>query len=266
MSTVTAKPDLWSLVQGAPSIDPMELVSAVNREAGRLPHDFRTRLLIRDSFRALENRWGRDRTISLLSGDVRATVEAILLENLGDAGFPTLERRIMEQTGSDTIMQFLRELSAGVPEPVILDIGGSSSLILAGLLSRGTEDVNVVDQVPAAIRGEHELLSRLASRYGLHLAHFQSHYLPSGWQERVRSLGQFDKVTIRLVDAYDIFLGKLFSAREKDLDDLRILKRGLEKNVITERLRSTAQTLLGEGRLRLQAEKNWHILFSETLP
>jgi Nucleotidyltransferase of unknown function (DUF6036) len=266
MSSVATKPDLWSLVQDAPSIDPMELLDAVAREARRPPHDFRTRLLLRDSYRALEHRWGSDKAISLLPADVRARVEAILLENLGDTGFPTLERRIMEQTRSDTILQFLRELSAGVSQPVILDIGGSSSLILAGLLSRGTEDVDVVDQVPAVIREEHELLAGLASRYGLHLAHFQSHYLPTGWQERVRSLGQFDKVTVRLVDVYDIFLGKLFSAREKDLDDLRILKRALDKNVITERLLSTAQTLLGEARLQEQARKNWHVLFGEPLP
>lgn len=266
MASIAAKPDLWSLVRGTPRIDPTSLLAAIESEARHPPHDFRTRLLLQESYRALEHLWGTEKITSHLSADVRATLEAILAEDLGDPGFPSLERRIMEQTDAQTILRFLREISEAVTQPIHLDIGGSSSLILSGLLSRGTEDIDVVDEVPAAIRSQHELLSSLASRYGLHLAHFQSHYLPAGWQERVRSLGQFGNLAVRLIDAHDIFIGKLFSAREKDRDDLQLMSTALDKSRVAEHLKATAQALLAEERLRAQAEKNWYVLYGEPLP
>ncbi len=147
-------------------------------------------------------------------------------------------------------MRFLREVGEAALVNRFSSISAvQSSLILAGLLSRGTEDIDVVDEVPAAIRSQHELLSSLASRYGLHLAHFQSHYLPSGWQERVRSLGQFGNLAVRLIDAHDIFIGKLFSAREKDRDDLQLMSAALDKSRVAEHLKATAQTLLAEEPL-----------------
>jgi hypothetical protein len=147
-----------------------------------------------------------------------------------------------------------------------LDIGGSTALILAGHLRRATEDIDVVDQLPPSIRMNHELLSKLGTRFGLRLAHFQSHYLPSGWSARVRSLGRFGSIDVHLVDPLDIFVGKLFSNREKDRDDLRVLKKSLEKPAITERLQSSAKILAGEPAIRVNAERNWYILFGESLP
>lgn len=49
------------------------------------------------------------------------------------------------------------------------------------------------------------------------LNHFQSHYLPAGRPDRVRSLGRFGKLDVFLVDVYDVLLSKLFSDRNKDL-------------------------------------------------
>ncbi len=79
-------------------------------------------------------------------------------------------------------------------------------------------------------------MNGLVERYGLRLAHFQSHYLPDGWQRRVESFGVFGELAVFLVDPVDIAVGKLFSRRDKDLDDVRMLKRVLE----LARRRSTA--------------------------
>ena len=171
-----------------------------------------------------------------------------------------------DATDPATILQLLRELGGILQIPARLDVGGSSSLILRSLLSRATEDIDVVDEVPAAIRVEHDMLADLTTRYGLRLTHFQSHYLPSGWQSRVESLGRFGKLDVFLVHPVDIFVGKLFSKRTKDRDDLRMLLGSLDHTAIVTRLRASAGALLADPILRADAEKNWNILFGDALP
>ena len=129
----------------------------------------------------------------------------------------------MEKTDPETIRQLLRELGTLASRPTRIDVGGSGALILLGNLSRSTDDIDIVDEVPPELRAQHDAMEQLASRYGLRLAHFQSHYLPAGWIDRVRSLGRFGNLEVFLVDPLDIFVGKLFSAREEDRDDLRAL-------------------------------------------
>jgi hypothetical protein len=171
-----------------------------------------------------------------------------------------------DATDPRTVLQFLREVGERVRISSRLDIGGSSALILRALLSRATEHIDVVDEVPEAIRVEHDFLNHLTSRYGLRLTHFQSHYLPTGWDRRVESLGRFGKLDVFLVHPIDIFVGKLFSKRPKNRDDSRILLPLLQRSLIEERLRSSALALMSDPILRADAEKNWYILFGEPLP
>src|SRR5262249_32747417 len=104
--------DLWTLTRYYPSIDPGRLARAVEAsiESGeRL--DFRTRLLIRDSVRALERHWGQPRLARWLrSSPARQRLEAIRREDLGEVGFPSLEVRIMTSTDPDRVKMFLRDL------------------------------------------------------------------------------------------------------------------------------------------------------------
>jgi hypothetical protein len=265
MTTFATNSGLWALVDGARWIDATALLDAIKQELSNTPLDFRTRLLLRDSYRALEQHWGSSRVASLTS-DVHDRLQPILIENLGEPGFPTLEKRIVESLKPETILEFLRELGAAIKEPARLEIGGASSLILGGFLSRATEDIDVVNEVPPPIRLQHELLARLSARYGLSLTHFQSHYLPSGWINRVRSFGRFQTLDVYLIDVYDIFVGKLFSNREKDLDDLRLLKRSLEKDRVVDRFKTRAEALIAETALKAHAGKNWRIHFDEPLP
>ncbi len=268
MATPTAEHDLWALVQSGQPIDFPALASALeSRLAAPEPINFRTRLLIRDSLGALAKRWGADRLENWMDASPGGVgLRQIWKADLGEVGFPSLATRIMETTKADTVMQFLREMGLRCPQATRIEIGGSIALILANVLNRATEDLDVVDEVPASLRSQHDLLRELANRFGLHLTHFQSHYLPEGWKNRLHSLGRFGQLDIFLVDALDVLVGKLFSARTKDRDDLRALAAHFDRKVIEERLRSSGTKLRSDPALAQMAQDNWYILYGQPLP
>jgi len=259
--------ELWRLAFGQPQIDPTRLAIALEQEAMHHDLDARTRVLIRDGVDALNEHWGSERfTNWLASSRSRERLQEIRETEHAPVGFTTLSRRLMDTTRRETIEQFLRDLGSSLRQPHDVFIGGSGALILLDHLSRHTDDVDLVDEVPPPIRQDHALLDSLAARYGLRLTHFQSHYLPDGWQSRARSLGQFGHLNVSLVDPVDTFVGKLFSARTKDLDDLRHLATQLARNEIIDRLHTSAGRLLAEPQLKANAEKNWYIVFGNELP
>ncbi len=257
---------LWTLVDGHPQIDAEDLAAALRSELSHADADWRTRLLIRRGIDALHRVWLRPRLDAwLASCPAPERLAAILAERFDEDGFPSLRSRVVMATKADAIEQYLRELSRLVSEPTTLVIGGSVSAILSGLLSRSTEDIDVPDEVPAALRSRHRELTDLSARYGLHLAHFQSHYLPTGWDSRLRWHSDLGRLRVYLVDPVDLFVGKLFSRRDRDRDDLRAMASGLEREAIVERLRQ-AGSLRGEPRLLEHARENWFIVFGDALP
>ncbi len=261
--------DLWSLALDRQEIDPDLLTAAIEDQVSRQDLDFRSRLLIRDSLDALQQRWGPERIQAWLRGSPHATaIRTIWTADLGEPGFPSLKRRVVETTRPETIRTLFREVGNKVRtrRPLRLYIGGSGALILRGLLARRTEDIDIVDELPAELRAEHQLLEVLRQRYNLYFGHFQSHYLPSGWQGRAQYYDDFGELQVYLVDVYDIFLSKLFSARDKDLDDLRMLVPHLDKEVLTDRFRRTTASMLASPDLGKRAVDNWYILFGEALP
>ncbi len=263
----TLNHDLWSLARGGQPIDATELASAVEAQAADDSPDFRTRLLIRDTLNALSAYWGQDRLAAWLARSPRQEGLRRLWQcDLGPPGFPSLTRRIMDATQPETILQLFRELGSRIDRPARLDVGGSTALILAGTLSRQTDDIDVVDEVPAEVRLRHDLLDQIVKRYGLALNHFQSHYLPVGWSDRVRSLGRFDKLDVFVVDMYDVLLSKVFSDRNKDLDDLRAAAPRVDKQTLESRLQRSAGPLLGQPLLAQSARRNWYIVYGEPLP
>jgi hypothetical protein len=68
------------------------------------------------------------------------------------------------------------------------------------------------------------------------------------------------------VDSVDIAVGKLFSKREKDLDDLRALMPAIGKAVFEDRLQSAGRSLMSDPTFRENARRNWYILFGQELP
>ena len=179
---------LWAVARGSPYVDPNELARAVEEAAGAQfdSLDYRTRLLVRDGLEALRSHWGaarfdawfaqspqRDALKRLRANDTIASTPP-------DEGFPTLAGRLVNPTDRNTVMQLLRELSTHVTQPTRLVIGGSIAMLLAGHLARHTDDIDVVDELPASLRVQPDLLENLARRYGLRLAHFQSHFVGLG--------------------------------------------------------------------------------------
>lgn len=260
--------DLWSLVRGSgPQIDPHDLAEAVVNQAAEEPLDYRTRLLIRDSMEALRCHWGKATLDTLLEKcPARQRIQAICQEEFEEIGFPSIKVRLMEKTDPDTVRLYFTELAKHVRRPLRMEVGGSIALILPELLVRNTEDVDVVDEVPKELRDKHEVLDNLLKRYGLRLAHFQQHYLPSGWANRLHYYDTFGDLTVYLVDPYDVFLSKLTSIREKDFDDMRVVKPLLDKAVLAQRLHDTMKSALAAESLRERAQNNWKTLFGEDLP
>ena len=260
--------DLWTIALDYQWIDPQDLADAIQAQIQSQDLDFRTRLLIRDSVEGLRKYWGERRVASWLAQcPTGPEIEQICREDFqGDFGFPNLKSSIAEPTRPENVRQFLTELSQHVHRPIRIYIGGSIALILPGLLSRKTEDIDVVDELPPEVRSQQTLLNNLAKRYRLELTHFQSHYLPAGWMHRVHSQAPFGPIQVYLVDYYDVLLSKLFSARDKDRDDLRAVLPQIDKHVLARKMKETCASMLAAPDLRQKADKNWNILFGEALP
>jgi hypothetical protein len=69
-----------------------------------------------------------------------------------------------------------------------------------------------------------------------------------------------------LANAVETQIRKLFSDREKDADDLRFLKGQLDGAILARRLRDTTAALRSDPKLLKNAERNWYVLFGESLP
>lgn len=259
--------DLWALVKYRPQIDPDDLAEAIKEQVRDDSLDYRTRLLIRDGVEALRKYWGEDHFEKWLARcPTHDRIVSICQQQFERPGFPSLMRRLMKKTEPEQIRQYLRDLGTRVRRPLRIDVGGSVALIMPGYLSRATDDIDVVDEVPGELRAEHALLHELEGRYGLGLAHFQRHFLPMGWEQRLHYLDTFGQLQVYLVDAADVFLSKLFSIRSKDLDDLRMTAPQLEKESLAQRLKQSCLSLLAAPDLRQQAEQNWYVVYGEPLP
>lgn len=263
----TLAKDLWSLIRGKPYIEADLLPHAIEEQIQNNDLDYRTRLLIRDTVHALQSYWGERRVQAWLKASpVRAKIEAICQEEFDKVGFPSIGRRLVKPIEPDTIQQFLTGIGNRIRRPVRVFVGGSAVLILGGYLRRPTDDVDVVDEVPAEIRENHTLNQELEDRYGLRMAQFQQHYLPMGWQQRAHSVGRFGNLDVSLLDVHDVALSKLFSIRAKDISDLVVVFPQLNRETLLQRLRENCQSMLAASDLRQRVEKNWSELTGESLP
>ncbi len=262
---------LWNLL-ARPTIDPATLARAIETVVVEPNLDWRTLQLVKEGWAALEesiesgslNDYLLAGSSSQIAEEIRARSEDARNTHC-DVRFPSLNERLTPHLSPTTIRQFLRELGSAIAHPVIITMGGAASLVLRGLLSRATEGVDVVDEVPAEIRDEREILQELSVRYGLHLTHFHSHYLPRDWESRTIDFGTFGKIQVRLIDVLDIIAGKVYSARPKDLDDFRVLSLNLNNEELRQRVLQGSSTLISSDQDRRQAVTNWYIVYGDDL-
>lgn len=258
---------LWSLVRSQPEIDPNDLALAVQNEAKQEGLDYRTRLLIRDSVDALREYWVGNEVEQWLTGCLHHdAIARICQSEFEEVGFPSIKKRLMEKTEPASIQQYLRSLGYELRDAIRINVAGGCALILPGFVSRFTEDIEIVGEVPEIIRTKHHLLDELEKLHGLHMSHVQEQSFPRGWQDRVHSFAVYNHLQVSLVDVYDVFLSKLFSNRAKDIGDLTTLLPQLDRDVIVGRFRDTCQDFLTAPRLKEMAVKNWYVLTGEDLP
>lgn len=255
----------WSLVKtGGQAVDAEALFAAIRDPAVLGTDDSRTQLLVRDAVLGLRHFWGEPSFARRLRRlPERETIETFLTKPMDEIGFPSLQSRIMNVTGTDTLTMLCRDLGSRLRQPATIIVGGSFALTVAAMIARNTEDVDVVDELPAALREDPSLLDNLADRYGLRFTHFQSHYLPDGWQNRVDSFGVFRHLTVYVIDPTDMLTGKLFSRRTKDLDDLRAAWPKIDQDVFRQRIARSTAAFRRDAKSLEAALHNWYVLTGE---
>ncbi len=267
MSQAPTTLDPWRLVWGQPYIDSRTLAAAIEQDLQLTADpDFRTRLLVRDSAVALRSYWGPGRFSQWLSASpVGLQIREILSENLGEPGYSTIRRRLVDRIDSTQLSQIFDLLGRDIRERVEIHIAGSVPTLIKGLTARPTDDIDLVKKVPAEIRRQRAVLREIATEFGLKLGHVQSHYLPACWQDRRRWLGDFGGLRVYVLDEYDIFVSKLSSKQKKHQLDLRVLALKLDKDLARHRLLADGRVFLDDPTLRPQIEENWRFIFQEPL-
>jgi hypothetical protein len=254
-------------VWGQPYIDSQTLAAAIEQDLECDPRpDFRTRLLVRDAAVAICSYWGQRRFARwLATSPVGRQIRAILREDLGQPGFTTIRRRLVDRIDSLQVRQIFEMLGRGIHGPVEVHIAGSIPTLIKGLTTRPTTDIDLVDEVPEEIRRQRPVLREIESEFGLTFSHVQSHYLPAHWENRRQWLDDFGGLRVYLVDEYDIFVSKLSSKQKKHQLDLRVLALELDKDLAKRRLLTDGRAFLDDPKLRPQILENWRFIFQEPL-
>jgi hypothetical protein len=267
MSQASTTLDPWRLVWGQPYIDSRTLAAAIEQDLARSDDpDFRSRLLVRDSAVALRSYWGSNRFAQWLEvSPAGPRIREIMNEDLGDTGYSTIGRRLVDGIDSTQLKQIFELLGRGIHGRVEIHIAGSIPTLIKGLTARPTDDIDLVDEIPAEIRRQGDVLRQIKNEFGLKLAHVQSHYLPPHWRDRRHWFGDFGGLRVYALDEYDIFVSKLSSQQKKHQLDLRVLALALDKEKARHRLRTDGQVFLDDPKLRPQIEENWRFIFQEPL-
>jgi hypothetical protein len=267
MSRAATTLDPWRLVWGQPYIDSRTLAAAIEQDLARSDRpDFRTRLLVRDAAVALRSYWGPGRFSQWLAASPAGPrIGEIMSEDLGETGYSTIGRRLVDSIDLTQLRQIFDLLGRGIHGRIEIHIAGSVPTLIKGLTARPTDDIDLVDEVPEEIRHQRDVLRRIETEFGLKLGHVQSHYLPLHWRVRRHWLGDFGGLQVYTLDEYDIFVSKLASKKEKHQLDLRVLALKLDREKARQRLLTDGRVFLDDPKLRPQIEENWRFIFQEPL-
>jgi hypothetical protein len=256
---------LWLITRGRPQVDPAELSSAIVEQIEANDLDYRSRLLIRDSLVALRDFWTPHRFSQWWDNcPVRAQIEEIAADSYDKVGFPSLRKRLRDKTPPRQVETLLRAIGACLREPCSFWVTGTAGLILHDRLQYGIDAITIVSELPEALARSRVPLEAFRAKYGLAVSSLPAHYLPPGWQERARPYAQYGKLRVWVTDPADAFVCKLFSNRIEDLCVLRIVD--VDYYVVRGRFMECCGSFLETPNLRETAERNWQILFGESLP
>src|SRR6266496_3335232 len=130
---MSAVDELWAATRNLPHIDANALARAVENAVAADSLDYRSRLLVRDSVRALETHWGKQRFQHWLNQSPnrdRIELAYDAPSKSDEVAFPYLASRVMDAIQLETVLQLLRELSGHLNQPTRIVIGGSIALVL----------------------------------------------------------------------------------------------------------------------------------------
>jgi hypothetical protein len=257
--------DGWSLVSNRGWIPEDALIPAFRKTVRDEPDPcYRTQMMIHDGLDALAGRWGRSRVEARLGTDAAGDrLRAFWDYTYDKEGFWSIKMRLVEPVTPEQILRMLRDASRRVRRPARINVGGSCALILSRWITRPTDDVDVVNELPDVLRSDYELIDSLAARHKLRLTHFASHYLPDGWENRVVPAAMFNQLDVRVVDPTDVLTGKFFSRREKDYRDILASERHVSKDVLRERMEHNTSSFRTVNRLLWQGRDNWYAFSGE---
>jgi hypothetical protein len=267
MSQVPTFLDPWKLVWGQPFIDSQTLAAAIEQDLERNSRpDFRTRLLVRDSAVALQSYWGHQRfALWLAASPVGRQIHLILEEELGEPGFVTIEKRLVDRIDPRLIRQVFDLLGRGIHERVEVNITGSIVTMIKGLTARPTSSIEIAEKVPYAIYHQGSVLRQIQAQFGLVIVKSLRSALSARWQDRQEWLGDFGGRRVHLVDVYDVFVSTLPSDYDMRKLDLRVLAYKLDRDKARHRLLTDGQAFLDDPKLKPQIEENWRFIFQEPL-
>lgn len=260
--------DLWELTYGKPQIDPTDLSEAVCQQAGEDDLDYRTRLLIRDSVVALRAHWGSKRVDRWLACcPNRDRIEAIGREEFDKVGFPTIPRRLIDKTKPEVLLRLFEQVGQSISQETTVYVTGAVALILSGYLSNHTDDIEFVHDLLATMRDNQALRERMEGMSGFELGYVPGCCYPHYWKKRVQPVGAFGKLQVFRLDVCDVLLSKLFSERQGDIDDMRLVFPKLEKANVVRRFQEEGSFLLMLSPTKAETcRRNWQLLFGEPLP
>ena len=142
--------------------------------------------------------------------------------------------------------QFVAEVDQNLAESVEIHCVGGFVLTAVYGIPRTTADLDYISAIPSQSSTELDRIagreSGLAKKYKVYLQYVRGVAdFPEDYEARLTTLQLgLKKLTLRVLDPYDLILLKLTRNSPKDAEDVRALaqKRGLEFDVVMERFRT----------------------------
>jgi|SRR5690554_2501990 len=120
---------------------------------------------------------------------------------------------------------------------------GGSACILAGYTDRATRDFDFVD------RGYNSKLSKvlkLLEPYDLLTTYFAA--IPKNYAERAQKIDGFENIRVFVFSKEDIIASKIDRLSDRDIDDINLLIKNVDRNILLKCVEETVENIVYEDR------------------
>jgi hypothetical protein len=166
---------------------------------------------------------------------------------------------------------FLRDIDGGLSVPVELHCLGGFALVVLYGLERPTDDLDYISIVPKDAFDELDALAGLGSPLSKkHKKYLQPNGaiadLPESYADRLMELGPgLSRLTLKVLEPYDLTLSKLGRNGPKDREDVKRLaaSRKLSFKILVERFDAEMKPWVPNVERHLLTLRLWQEYFSE---